>query len=200
MQKKQEMKDYTILEELITRGQQGDRTAVEELLLAFKPLRWSVVGRYVYDQTEREDAYQEACIVFMEGVRDFALDARVYFQTFMQRRLTHYFLKRREGRFTASLTGTASLDMPVEGADGAVALIELILDERADVEEACVASEQRKACLKAYRKLTPGQKEVLWWQYTEKGTLSELAAKKGVSPAAITRLRTRALAAMRREG
>lgn len=199
MQKKQEMKDYTILEELITRGQQGDRTAVEELLLAFKPLLWSVVGRYVYDQTEREDAYQEACIVFMEGVRDFALDARVYFQTFIQRRLTHYFLKRREGRFTASLTGTASLDMPVEGADGAVTLIELILD-RANVEEACAAAEKRKACLKAYRKLTPGQKEVLRWQYTEKGTLSELAAQKGVSPAAITRLRSRALAAMRREG
>ncbi|WP_412269817.1 sigma-70 family RNA polymerase sigma factor [Eubacterium callanderi] len=88
--------------------------------------------------------------------------------------------------------------MPVEGADGAVALAELILDEKADVEGACVAAEQQKALLRAYRKLSPGQREVLRFQYLEKGTLSELAAQKGVSPAAITQTHKRALAALKR--
>ncbi|NZA39234.1 sigma-70 family RNA polymerase sigma factor [Eubacterium callanderi] len=106
--------------------------------------------------------------------------------------------KRREGRFSTSLAGTLSLDRPVEGADGAVALAELILDEKADVEGACVAAEQQKALLRAYRKLSPGQREVLRYQYLEKGTLSELAAQKGVSPAAITQTHKRALAALKR--
>lgn len=198
MQKNKKTVDYTALDALVKRGQQGDKAAMEALLMAFKPMLWSVVGRYVYNREEREDAYQEACAVFIEGVRDFALDARVYFQTFMQGRLVHYFLKRREGRFSTSLAGTLSLDRPVEGADGAVALIELILDEKADVEGACVAAEQQKALLRAYRKLSPGQREVLRFQYLEKGTLSELAAQKGVSPAAITQTHKRALAALKR--
>ncbi|WP_195268703.1 sigma-70 family RNA polymerase sigma factor [Eubacterium sp. 1001713B170207_170306_E7] len=198
MQERQKREDYTALDALVRRAQQGDRSAMEGLLLAFKPMLWSVISRYVYDNSEYEDAYQEACAAFIQGVRDFALEARVYFQTFMQRRLSHYFLKRREGRFNASLTGAVSLDTPVEGADGAVALIELILDERADVEGACVASEQRAACLRAFRRLSPGQKQVLRWQYLEKGTLSELAARKGVSPAAVTQTHKRALAAMKR--
>ena len=188
MQKGKTTLDYTYLDEQIRRGQQGDKAALETLLLAFKPLLWSVVGRYVYDRGALEDAYQEACVVFMEGVRDFALEAGVYFQTFMRGRLVNYFLKRREGRFSTS----------VKGEDGAVALIELILDERADVEGACVASEQRKACLRALKKLSPGQREVLRWQYLGKGTLSQLAAQKGVSPAAVTQTHKRALAAMKR--
>lgn len=198
MQKGKTTLDYTYLDELVRRGQQGDKAALETLLLAFKPLLWSVIGRYVYDRGALENAYQEACVVFMEGVRDFALEAGVYFQTFMRGRLVNYFLKRREGRFSTSVTGAVSLDMPVEGEDGAVALIELILDERADVEGACVASEQRKACLRALKKLSPGQREVLRWQYLGKGTLSQLAAQKGVSPAAVTQTHKRALAAMKR--
>ena len=196
MQKNKKTVDYTALDALVKRGQRGDKAAMEALLMAFKPMLWSVVGRYVYNREELEDAYQEACAVFIEGVRDFALDARVYFQTFM--RLVHYFLKRREGRFSTSLAGTLSLDRPVEGADGAVALAELILDEKADVEGACVAAEQQKALLRAYRKLSPGQREVLRFQYLEKGTLSALAAQKGVSPAAITQTHKRALAALKR--
>nr|WP_279571149.1 sigma-70 family RNA polymerase sigma factor [Eubacterium callanderi] len=74
----------------------------------------------------------------------------------------------------------------------------MILDEKADVEGACVAAEQQKALLRAYRKLSPGQREVLRYQYLEKGTLSELAAQKGVSPAAITQTHKRALAALKR--
>ena len=77
MQKGKTTLDYTYLDELVQRGQQGDKAALETLLLAFKPLLWSVIGRYVYDQGALEDAYQEACVVFMEGVRDFALEAGV---------------------------------------------------------------------------------------------------------------------------
>ena len=65
MQKGKTTLDYTYLNELVRRGQQGDKAALETLLLAFKPLLWSVIGRYVYDRGALEDAYQEACVVFM---------------------------------------------------------------------------------------------------------------------------------------
>ena len=47
LQKNKKTVDYTALDALVKRGQQGDKTAVEALLMAFKPMLWSVVSRYV---------------------------------------------------------------------------------------------------------------------------------------------------------
>ena len=58
LQKNKKTVDYTALDALVKRGQQGDKTAVEALLMAFKPMLWSVVSRYVYNREELEDAYQ----------------------------------------------------------------------------------------------------------------------------------------------
>ncbi|MFR9061990.1 hypothetical protein [Eubacterium callanderi] len=92
-----------------------------------------------------------------------------------------------------------SLDWEIQGEDGAIALMALILDPEADVEAACLAMEQKEDLAQAFKRMTPCQKEVFCWWYEEKGSFKQLAAQKGVNPAAVAKAYKRALAAMRKK-
>ncbi len=177
-------------------AQESDQKAQEMLLLSFKPLMLSMVQKYVYNPSDYEDAGQDACCAFLEGVRDFAPGASVYFHVFIRLRLENYFKKRREGRFDRSVKPEESLDREIQGEDGAIALI---LDSEADVEAACLDIEQKEDLAQAFKGMTPCLKEVFCWRYEEKGSFKQLAAQKGVSPTAVTKAYKRALAAMRKK-
>ena len=103
MKQNDDSEDYTGLERLVKKAKAGDQQAKEKLIFAFQPLILTTIQKYVYDQKEYEDAYQDAVCVFLEALRDFELEARVYFQVFIRSRLTNYFKKRREGRFERSI-------------------------------------------------------------------------------------------------
>lgn len=190
---------YKLVEQWVQEAKEGDKKAKELLLLSFKPLMLSLIQKYVYDPSDYEDAGQDACCAFLEGVRDFDPEASVYFHVFIRLRLENYFKKRREGRFDRSVKPEESLDREIQGEDGAVALIALILDPEADVEGACLAAEKKEDLAQAFKRMTPCQKEVFRWRYEEKGSFKKLAAKKGVSPSAVTKAYKRALAAMRKK-
>lgn len=190
---------YKLVEQWVQEAKEGDKKAKELLLLSFKPLLLSLIQKYVYDPSDYEDAGQDACCAFLEGVRDFDPEASVYFHVFIRLRLENYFKKRREGRFDRSVKPEESLDREIQGEDGAVALIALILDPEADVEGACLAAEKKEDLAQAFKRMTPCQKEVFRWRYEEKGSFKKLAAKKGVSPSAVTKAYKRALAAMRKK-
>ena len=140
MKQNDDSENYIGLERLVKKAKAGDQQAKEKLIFAFRPLILTTIQKYVYDQKEYEDAYQDAVCVFLEALRDFELDARVYFQVFIRLRLTNYFKKRREGRFERSVKPEESLDRQIEGEGGAIALIELIIDEKTDVAEAYLNS------------------------------------------------------------
>lgn len=190
---------YKLVEQWVREAKEGDKKAKELLLLSFKPLMLSLIQKYVYDPSDYEEAGQDACCAFLEGVRDFDPEASVYFHVFIRLRLENYFKKRREGRFDRSVKPEESLDREIQGEDGAVALIALILDPEADVEGACLAAEKKEDLAQAFKRMTPCQKEVFRWRYEEKGSFKKLAAKKGVSPSAVTKAYKRALAAMRKK-
>lgn len=190
---------YKLVEQWVQEAKEGDKKAKELLLLSFKPLMLSLIQKYVYDPSDYEDAGQDACCAFLEGVRDFDPEASVYFHVFIRLRLENYFKKRREGRFDRSVKPEESLDREIQGEDGAVALIALILDPEADVEGACLAAEKKEDLAQAFKRMTPCQTEVFRWRYEEKGSFKKLAAKKGVSPSAVTKAYKRALAAMRKK-
>lgn len=190
---------YKLVEKWVQEAKEGDQKAKELLLLSFKPLMLSMVQKYVYNPSDYEDAGQDACCAFLEGVRDFDPGASVYFPVFIRLRLENYFKKRREGRFDRSVKPEESLDREIQGEDGAIALIALILDPDADVEATCLAMEQKEDLAQAFKRITPCQKEVFCWRYEEKGSFKKLAAQKGVSPTAVTKAYKRALAAMRRK-
>lgn len=187
MKQNDDSEDYTGLERLVKKAKAGDQQAKEKLIFAFQPLILTTIQKYVYDQKEYEDAYQDAVCVFLEALRDFELDARVYFQVFIRSRLTNYFKKRREGRFERSVKPEESLDRQIEGEGGAIALIELIIDEKTDVAEAYLRKEKNQRLVQIYEKLPPRQKSAFQYFYQQKGDLTELAKEVGVNPSMMTR-------------
>ena len=187
MKQNDDSEDYTGLERLVKKAKAGDQQGKEKLIFAFQPLILTTIQKYVYDQKEYEDAYQDAVCVFLEALRDFELDARVYFQVFIRSRLTNYFKKRREGRFERSIKPEESLDRQIEGEGGAIALIELIIDEKTDVAEAYLRKEKNQQLVQVYEKLPPRQKAAFQYFYQQKGDLTELAKEEGVNPSMMTR-------------
>ena len=187
MKQNDDSEDYTGLERLVKKAKAGDQQAKEKLIFAFRPLILTTIQKYVYDQKEYEDAYQDAVCVFLEALRDFELEARIYFQVFIRSRLTNYFKKRREGRFERSIKPEESLDRQIEGEGGAIALIELILDEKTDVAEAYLRKEKNQRLVQVYDKLPPRQKAAFQYFYQQKGDLTELAKEEGVNPSMMTR-------------
>lgn len=190
---------YKLVEKWVQGAQEGDQKAKEMLLLSFKPLLRSMVQKYVYNPSDYEDAGQDACCAFLESVRDFDPEASVYFHVFIRLRLENYLKKRREGRFDRSVKPEESLDREIQGEDGAIALIALILDPEADVEAACLAMEQMEELVQAFKRMTLCRKEVFSWRYEEKESFKQQADQKGVSPAAVIKAYKWALAAMRRK-
>lgn len=187
MKQNDDSENYIGLERLVKKAKAGDQQAKEKLIFAFRPLILTTIQKYVYDQKEYEDAYQDAVCVFLEALRDFELDARVYFQVFIRLRLTNYFKKRREGRFERSVKPEESLDRQIEGEGGAIALIELIIDEKTDVAEAYLRKEKNQRLVQVYEKLPPRQKAAFQYFYQQKGDLTELARAEGVNPSMMTR-------------
>lgn len=140
---------YKLVEQWVQEAKEGDKKAKELLLLSFKPLMLSLIQKYVYDPSDYEDAGQDACCAFLEGVRDFDPEASVYFHVFIRLRLENYFKKRREGRFDRSVKPEESLDREIQGEDGAIAVIALILDPEVDVE-----IEQKEDLAQAFKRRT----------------------------------------------
>ena len=80
-----------------------------------------------------------------------------------------------------------SLDRQIEGEGGAIALIELIIDEKTDVAEAYLQKEKNQRLVQVYEKLPPRQKAAFQYFYQQKGDLTELAKEEGVNPSMMTR-------------
>ena len=187
LEEREKETDYTDLERLVHKAKEGDKQAKEKLILAFRPLILTTIQKYVYDQKDYEDAYQDAVCAFLEAIRDFELDARVYFQIFIRSRLTNYFKKRREGRFERSVKPEESLDREVAGEDSAIALVELIPGPEADGAVACLQKEKNRRLIQAFEKLPLRQKTAFQYFFLEKGSLTELAKAEGVNPSVMTR-------------
>ena len=77
-------KKYAEIGALVTRAQVGSKAAAETLLLTFKPLILATISEYVYDKTQMEDAYQEACVLFMERLKDFKSEQPGYFPAYIK--------------------------------------------------------------------------------------------------------------------
>ncbi len=78
-------KKYAEIGVLVARAQAGSKAAAETLLLTFKPLILATISEYIYDKTQLEDAYQEACVIFMERLKDFKSERLDYFPAYIKK-------------------------------------------------------------------------------------------------------------------
>ncbi len=71
------------MKELIENAKNGDRKALRELLLLHRTLIESVVRRFAWDESSREDIMQNICIKVVESIGEFAGTCR--FSTWIYR-------------------------------------------------------------------------------------------------------------------
>lgn len=69
-------------EELISKSQQGDQHAKEQLVLENAGLIWSVTRRFVGRGVEQDDLYQLGCLGFIKAVDGFDLQFGTQFSTY----------------------------------------------------------------------------------------------------------------------
>ncbi len=70
------------IEDLISRSQQGDRDASEQLVQENAGLIWSVAKRFIGRGTEMDDLYQLGCLGFLKAVDGFDLQYGTQFSTY----------------------------------------------------------------------------------------------------------------------
>ena len=70
------------MEELISRSQQGDQQAKEQLVLENAGLIWSVTKRFMGRGVEPDDLYQLGCLGFIKAVDGFDLQFGTQFSTY----------------------------------------------------------------------------------------------------------------------
>ena len=72
----------TRLEELISRAQEGDKSAAEDLVTENSGLIWSVARRFIGRGAEADDLYQLGCLGFLKAVEGFDLQYGTQFSTY----------------------------------------------------------------------------------------------------------------------
>ncbi len=70
------------MEELLRRGQMGDRDAKEQLIVENSGLVWSIAKKYYGRGVDPEDLYQLGCLGFLKAVDGFDLEYGTQFSTY----------------------------------------------------------------------------------------------------------------------
>ena len=174
--------------DLATAARRGDCDALQVLYGLYRPLLAGVVARVrppLPTGVEPGDLEQEAAQQLCELVRAFDPDRGVNLTTYLQKAV-----KWRVASFLRAEARRAG-HLPLESAD---------LSRLAD-EVAAFRSPERTSprLARALRQLSPRQRAVIAGLYWRERTAEEMARELGVTQQAVTALRRRAEAAIRKE-
>ncbi|NLJ40369.1 MAG: sigma-70 family RNA polymerase sigma factor [Clostridiales bacterium] len=177
--------------ELVREAKKGEGAAVETLLNKLNPLIYSAIrkqGRGL----DPGDLYQEACIIFLEAVRDFDENRGVPFLAFIKSRI--YFGIHNLARKSRN---TLSLDRSLWEEDGLSAL-EMLEDSETRIEDLIIGKEIYEKLKEGIDILTPKQKGVIMGHFFQNKKLMDIARDKGVHYKGVLKLKDRALKRLRR--
>ena len=171
---------------LVEEAKKGNKGAMNQLIENMKPLIYSAIGRYGrgYD---REDLYQEACLILMESVYSFDPNRGVPFLAYIKSRVYYGIFNR-----TRNKVFHLSIDAPLEEG-GEETLGDILQDPSARVEEKIIAGEDRARLVEALNRLSPKQKQVIELHYFSDLKLKDIAERRNVHYKGILRLKKRAL-------
>ncbi|MEG0379330.1 MAG: sigma-70 family RNA polymerase sigma factor [Eubacterium sp.] len=171
------------------------KTAGEMLLMNFKPLILATIGKTKgIEPKDFDEAYQEGCIAFIEGIMVFDIERGAGFGAFIKRYLQLYFWKRQHK--LSRIKEDPILDAPMAGTDG-FRLLDRLVDEKMDTEGTYIAkiveALQRHDLEKSMDALAPVERRVIKEHYFEGLKKSEIAQKRGVSSRSIYQTHSRAI-------
>lgn len=159
------------------------RVAGEMLLMTFKPLILSTMTKTKGMETQDfEEAYQEGCVAFVEGLNAFDVGYGAGFGAFIKRHLQFCFWKRQ--RRLDKVLEEALLDGPVAGTGG-LCFVDMLFDNDANTEENYVNEDTKKLeyarLKKGIEALSPIQRSIIIEHYFMGVKKSEIAKRREVS-------------------
>lgn len=171
---------------LVNKAKAGDKKAMETLIEKLYPLIYSAIGRYKGGR-DKEDLFQDACILIIEAVRDYDETRGAPFLAFVKSRVYYGFLNLRKED-----TSHLSLNQPFM-ENGGQSPIDLIEDGSQWAEELLIRDEVYKALGKALMALTEKQRQVVYAHFFQGKKLKDLAKSRDVHYKTVQRLKGRAI-------
>lgn len=191
------MTDYRIIDQAVVRAKAGEKASKALLTILFRPLVLSLSSRTPPD--EQEDCAQDLWVAFYEGIAAFDPGGGP-FNAYIRTRLTYTLYHRQSGNYRtlngSRLEGHQSLSAPV--GDGGDMTLDEVLSGNALDGEAVMISREITAAMRArlsdwWAGLTPKQRAIIRRHDLEGESLSAIARHMGVSQAAVSLVRKRAL-------
>lgn len=175
---------------------ESGKVAGEMLVMTFKPLILAAISRSIVPEGQLEDAFQDGCLAFVQGLNQFDAGRGAAFNAFIQGYMKRYFMKWQEGRFNHSVIAAQSLDTPLPGSEGQT-LADTLADDRLGQEAHFIESEEKKKnrvqLAEGLSRLSAQQRRVLRDHYAEGLSLSAIALRQGKSRQAIQDSHARAI-------
>jgi len=177
-------------DELVLQAKQKDSRAAEEIISRLQPLVFSVI-RSGSKTIDKEDLYQEACLVILECINNYEPQRGVPFLAYVKKAIQY-----RIWNLNRSVRYEISLDAP--GTDS-VSLSELLRNSDLSTEEKTIVRSETEELNKALTTLSPKQRHVICLHYFGEKKLIQIAKERKVHPKGIMRLKKRALIKLKKE-
>ncbi|MCR1898253.1 sigma-70 family RNA polymerase sigma factor [Irregularibacter muris] len=174
------------IEHLVRKAQRGNGGAKEELVQLFHPLLVKSIRKYFGINQDTEDWLQEGRVVILKAIKEYKESLGVPFAAYVQKQVFYYYVNERK-----KTREVVILDQPL-GEDN-TSYLDLLSDDREQVEERMEEKEQRNSLDRAMSLLSLKQREVILAYYVEGKKLKSLAREKNLSYQAIVKRKARAL-------
>ncbi|QEK11299.1 sigma-70 family RNA polymerase sigma factor [Crassaminicella thermophila] len=182
------------MKDLVNRCKDGDRLAKEELLKSLMPLIITSIKKYYFGDEEFSDLIQEGGMKILREVEIFDEERGVPFLGYIKLKLKFLYMeKRKKVRNELSLQNKINMD------DDEISFIDMLVDERENVEEHLLKEERYHALEEAIKRLTDKQKIVLKLCYMDFLNMKQIAERLGVHYQTVVKTKARALDKMRKD-
>ncbi|MHB8642591.1 MAG: sigma-70 family RNA polymerase sigma factor [Gaiellaceae bacterium] len=168
---------------LVERGQQGDRTALEELYLLYFERIYSYLHMSVGNRHDAEDLTTQTFLRMLESIRKFKFQAAPFSAWLF--RIAHNLAM---DHFRAARCWQPEEDMPEPPGS-----------EEPSAEEAALQAIGRKTMLELIETLSPEQQQVLTLKFVFNFGNNEVATVLDKTPGAVKSLQHRALASLQKQ-
>ncbi len=181
-----------LLKGLVERAKGGDTAAAQQVIDRLYPLICSAMRRHGHG-LDREDLYQEACLIVLQCIKDFDPSKGIPFLVYVKKRV--YFGLMNVGRQRVL---AISLDKELEGHDGdTCTLADLLVSPQLGVDETVVQSDEVRRLYCAIGKLSSKQRQVVLLHFFYGLKYKDIARARNIHYKSVLRLKDRALKSLK---
>lgn len=177
----------------VDKARDGEQSAREMVVLAYRPMVCAAIKKYVYDTSLWEEAYQEGQLAILEAIDDYDGDKGVYFPVFLRKTLYYAMMDLNRRNKKPEMDSLEAQNRDEEG----LTLAERLEDEGADVDGPLEFRERRRALAGWVAALPAGQRRIIEGRYVQGIKPRELAENLGLSIKTVENLHTRAIKRLR---